>query len=180
MVDQVFPIEKVRSCFPSLGRIVGEREAVFFDGPGGRQVPSSVTEAMSDYLLSSNANTGMSFATSLETDEIISEALQACADFIGCDDPAEIVFGQNMTRLNFQLAGALSRTWGPEDEVVVTRLDHDGNVGPWSLAAEWSGASLRKIGIRKEDCTLDMDSAFEAITERTVLVAVGALSLIHI
>ena len=176
MVDQVFPIEKVRSCFPSLGRIVGEREAVFFDGPGGSQVPSSVTEAMSDYLLSSNSNTGMSFATSLETDEIISEALQACADLIGCYDTAEIVFGQNMTSLNFQLAGALSRTWGPEDEVVVTRLDHDGNVGPWSLAAEWSGASLRKIGIRKEDCTLDMDSAFEAITERTVLVAVGAAS----
>ena len=166
MVDRVFPIEKVRSCFPSLGRIVGEREAVFFDGPGGSQVPSSVTEAMSDYLLSNNANTGMSFATSMETDEIISEALQACADLIGCYDPAEIVFGQNMTSL----------TWGPGDEVVVTRLDHDGNVGPWSLAAEWSGASLRKIGIRKEDCTLDMDSALEAITERTVLVAVGAAS----
>ena len=77
MVYRVFPIEKVRSCFPSLERIVGEREAVFFDGPGGSQVPSSVTEAMSDYLLSNNANTGMSFATSLETDEIISEALQA-------------------------------------------------------------------------------------------------------
>ena len=150
--------------------------AVFFDGPGGSQVPSSVTEAMSDYLLRSNANTGMSFETSLETDELISETLQSCADFIGCDDPTEIVFGQNMTSLNFQLAGALSRTWGPDDEVVVTRLDHDGNVGPWSLAAEWCGATLRKIGIRPEDCTLDMESAHEAITERTVLVAVGAAS----
>ena len=176
MVDQVFPIEKIRSCFPSLGRIVGEREAVFFDGPGGSQVPSSVTDAMSDYLLSSNANTGMSFATSLETDELISDVLQTCADFIGCDDPTEIVFGQNMTSLNFQLAGALSRTWGPGDEVVVTRLDHDGNVGPWTLAAEWSGATLRKIGIKSEDCTLDMESAYESITERTVLVAVGAAS----
>ena len=176
MVGQVFPIENIRSCFPSLGRIVGEREAVFFDGPGGSQVPSSVTDAMNDYLLSSNANTGMSFATSLETDELISDVLQACADFIGCDDPTEIVFGQNMTSLNFQLAGALSRTWGPGDEVVVTRLDHDGNVGPWTLAAEWSGATLRKIGIKSEDCTLDMESAYESITERTVLVAVGAAS----
>ena len=176
MVDQVFPIEKIRSCFPSLERTVGGRKAVFFDGPGGSQVPSSVTEAMSDYLLRSNANTGMSFETSLETDELISETLQSCADFIGCNDPTEIVFGQNMTSLNFQLASALSRTWEPGDEVVVTRLDHDGNVGPWSLAAEWSGATLRKIGIRAEDCTLDMESAHEAITERTVLVAVGAAS----
>ena len=176
MVDQVFPIEKIRDCFPSLERTVGGRKAVFFDGPGGSQVPSSVTEAMSDYLLRSNANTGMSFETSLETDILISETLQSCADFIGCDDPTEIVFGQNMTSLNFQLASALSRTWEPGDEVVVTRLDHDGNVGPWSLAAEWSGATLRKIGIRPEDCTLDMESAHETITERTVLVAVGAAS----
>ena len=176
MVDQVFPIEKIRDCFPSLERTVGGRKAVFFDGPGGSQVPSSVTEAMSDYLLRSNANTGMSFETSLETDVLISETLQSCADFIGCDDPTEIVFGQNMTSLNFQLASALSRTWEPGDEVVVTRLDHDGNVGPWSLAAEWSGATLRKIGIRPEDCTLDMESAHETITERTVLVAVGAAS----
>ena len=172
----MFPIEKIRDCFPSLERTVGGRKAVFFDGPGGSQVPSSVTEAMSDYLLRSNANTGMSFETSLETDVLISETLQSCADFIGCDDPTEIVFGQNMTSLNFQLASALSRTWEPGDEVVVTRLDHDGNVGPWSLAAEWSGATLRKIGIRPEDCTLDMESAHETITERTVLVAVGAAS----
>ena len=176
MVDQVFPIEKIRDCFPSLERTVGGRKAIFFDGPGGSQVPSSVTEAMSDYLLRSNANTGMSFETSLETDVLISETLQSCADFIGCDDPTEIVFGQNMTSLNFQLASALSRTWEPGDEVVVTRLDHDGNVGPWSLAADWSGATLRKIGIRPEDCTLDMESAHETITERTVLVAVGAAS----
>ena len=175
-VDSVFPIEKVRSCFPSLDRIVGGREAVFFDGPGGSQVPSSVTDAMSEYLLRHNANTGMSFATSLETDELISEVLQACADFIGCNDPTEIVFGQNMTSLNFQLASALSRTWKEGDEVVVTRLDHDGNVGPWSLAAEWSGATLRKIGVNREDCTLDMESANEVITERTVLVAIGAAS----
>ena len=172
----MFPIEEIRSRFPSLDRKIEGRQAVFFDGPGGSQVPTSVTNAMSEYLLRSNANTGMSFATSLETDEIISEALIACADFIGCDDYSEVIFGQNMTSLNFQLAGALSRTWGPNDEVVVTRLDHDGNVGPWALAADWSGAKLRKIGINPEDCTLDMESVNEAITERTVLVAVGAAS----
>ena len=172
----MYPIDEIRNRFPSLGRMVGDRRAVFFDGPGGSQVPSSVVDAMSEYLLRHNANTGMSFATSLETDQVISESLQACADFIGCNDPTEIVFGQNMTSLNFQLANALSRTWGPGDEVVVTKLDHDANVGPWSLAAKWSGATLRKIEINQEDCTLDMESVNELISERTVLVAVGAAS----
>ena len=171
-----YPINQIRGAFPGLERTLGGVRAIFFDGPGGSQVPSSVAEAVSEYLLHKNANTGMSFATSVETDQVISEALQACADFIGCSDPSEVVFGQNMTSLNIQLAGALSRTWSSEDEVVVTRLDHDGNVRPWVLAAKWSGASIRKIDVDPSDCTLDMDSVIESICDRTALVAVGAAS----
>ena len=172
----MYPLEKIRRSFPSLSRKFDGREAVYFDGPGGSQVPQSVANAVSHYLLNHNANTGMSFATSIETDEIITETLVACADFLGCSDPNEIAFGQNMTSLNIQLASALSKTWGPDDEIVVTKLDHDGNVRPWSLAAEWSGASLKKIEVNPDDCTLDMVSMAESITESTVIVAIGAAS----
>ena len=172
----MYPLEKIRSSFPSLSRKFNEREAVYFDGPGGSQVPQSVADAVSNYLLNHNANTGMSFVTSIETDEIITETLSACAEFLGCSDPTEIAFGQNMTSLNIQLASALSKTWGPGDEIVVTRLDHDANVRPWSLAAEWSGASLKKIEVNPDDCTLDMGSVAESISESTVLVAIGAAS----
>ena len=172
----MYPLEKIRGSFPSLSRKIDGREAVYFDGPGGSQVPQSVADTVSNYLLNHNANTGMSFATSIETDQIITETLSACAEFLGCSDPNEIAFGQNMTSLNIQLASALSKTWGPGDEVVVTRLDHDGNVRPWSLAAEWSGASLKKIDVNPDDCTLDMESVAESISESTVLVAIGAAS----
>jgi cysteine desulfurase family protein (TIGR01976 family) len=171
-----YPIGKIRSAFPALSRVVGNESAIFFDGPGGSQVPKSVADAVSKYLLHQNANTGMSFATSVETDNVISESLQACADFLGCNDCREIVFGQNMTSLNIQLASALSRTWKPGDEIVVTEMDHDGNVRPWVLAAEWSGAVVRKIEVDPEDCTLDEKSIQSEINERTVLVAVGAAS----
>ena len=172
----MYPLEKIRGSFPSLSRKFNEREAIYFDGPGGSQVPQSVADAVSNYLLNNNANTGMSFVTSIETDEIITETLSACAEFLGCSDPNEIAFGQNMTSLNIQLASALSKTWGPGDEIVVTRLDHDANVRPWSLAAEWSGASLKKIEVNPDDCTLDMGSVAESISESTVLVAIGAAS----
>tara|TARA_B100000927_G_scaffold276227_1_gene256852 strand:+ start:1079 stop:2323 length:1245 start_codon:yes stop_codon:yes gene_type:complete len=172
----MYPLEKIRGSFPSLSRKFKEREAVYFDGPGGSQVPQSVADAVSNYLLNNNANTGMSFVTSIETDEIITETLSACAEFLGCSDPNEIAFGQNMTSLNIQLASALSKTWRPGDEIVVTRLDHDANVRPWSLAAEWSGASLKKVEVNPDDCTLDMKSLAESISESTVLVAIGAAS----
>ena len=91
--------------------------------------------------------------------------MRACADLIGCDDHREIVFGQNMTSLTIQLASALSRTWGPNDEVVVTRSDHDANVRPWVLAAQWSGATVRWIDIDPADCTLRVETIEESINE---------------
>ena len=171
-----FPIEDVRSRFPGLQRVVNGHRAIFFDGPGGSQAPESVGDAVRHYLMHQNANIGMSFATSVETDALIKETMEACADFVGCEDHREIVFGQNMTSLTIQLASALSRTWGPGDEIVVTRLDHDANVRPWVLAAEWSGATVRRVDVNPDDCTHNVESLNSSINDNTVLVAVGAAS----
>ena len=174
MVD--YPIAEIRSRFPGLDRIVNGNRAIFFDGPGGSQSPESVGRAVKHYLLHQNANVGMSFATSRETDFLIEETMRACADLVGCEDYREIVFGQNMTSLTIQLASALSRTWGPGDEIVVTRSDHDANVRPWVLAAKWSGASIRWIDIDSNDCTYRAETIDSSIGESTVLVAIGAAS----
>ena len=171
-----YPIAEIRSRFPGLNRMVNGNPAIFFDGPGGSQSPESVGEAVKHYLLHQNANVGMSFASSKETDKLIDETMRACADLVGCSDYREIVFGQNMTSLTIQLASALSRTWGPGDEIVVTRSDHDANVRPWILAAKWSGATIRWIEIDPDGCTYRAESIESSIGERTVLVAIGAAS----
>jgi len=171
-----YPIEQIRSRFPGLNRQVSEHQAIFFDGPGGSQSPESVGDAVKHYLLHQNANVGMSFATSIETDELIDETMQACADLLGCTDHREIVFGQNMTSLTIQLASALSRTWNSDDEVVVTRSDHDANVRPWVLAAQWSGAKIRWIDIDPSGCTHRIETINQNINENTVMVAIGAAS----
>jgi len=155
---------------------VNGNQAIFFDGPGGSQSPESVGDAVKHYLLHQNANVGMSFATSRETDALIEETMRACADLVGCGDYREIVFGQNMTSLTIQLASALSRTWGPGDEVVVTRSDHDANIRPWVLAAKWSDATVRWIEIDPDDCTHITETIDSSINENTVLVAIGAAS----
>ena len=171
-----YPIDEIRSRFPGLQREENGNQAIFFDGPGGSQSPESVGEAVKHYLLHQNANVGMSFSTSKETDALIEEAMRACADLVGCEDHREIVFGQNMTSLTIQLASALSRTWGPGDEVVVTRSDHDANVRPWVLAAQWSGAAVKWIDIDPKDCTHRTETIDQNINESTVMVAIGAAS----
>jgi cysteine desulfurase family protein (TIGR01976 family) len=164
----------IRSQFPALAQQVGGRPAVFFDGPGGTQVPQRVIDAIGSYLAHANANTHGAFLTSRRTDETIAAAHAAMADFLGCD-PDEVVFGPNMTTLTFAISRAIGRGLGPGDEVVVTRLDHDANVAPWR-ALEERGVTVRAVDVDIEDCTLDMDDMRRQINEHTRLVAVGYAS----
>jgi cysteine desulfurase family protein (TIGR01976 family) len=164
-----------RERFPALALEIEGRRQVFFDNPGGTQVPQSVADAMSRYLLTSNANTHGTFATSRRSDEIIVAAHEAMADLLNAATPEEIVFGQNMTSLTFAVSRALGATMGEGDEIVCTLLDHDANIAPW-LALQERGVVVRFADIDAEDCTLDYDHLEGKINERTKLVAVGFAS----
>ncbi|WP_434150006.1 cysteine desulfurase-like protein [Methylocaldum gracile subsp. desertum] len=167
-------LEWIRSQFPALAQGTGSQRPVFFDGPGGTQVPQSVMDAMSRYLATSNANAHGAFATSRRTDELIASARSAVADFLGCS-AGEVIFGANMTTLAFAFSRAIGRSLKPGDEILVTRLDHYANVSPW-YALEEVGAVVRVVDIHLEDCTLDMSDLERQISERTRVVAIGYAS----
>lgn len=171
----MFDVHAVRQQFPALHELFDGRPGIFFDNPGGTQVPQRVINAVSDYFIRNNANTHGVFATSVRSDVVIDNARQAAADLLGADTD-EVVFGNNMTSLTF----ALSHTLVPElkagDEVLVTRLDHDANVSPWLRMAEDAGATVRWADIDTESCTLDMEHLHSLVTPKTKLVAVGYAS----
>ena len=173
---RTFDVDRYRARFPALLRQERGRPVVFLDGPGGSQVPDRVIEAVSGYLSRTNANTHGAFATSRESDAVLEEAHAAAADLVGTRDPGCVVFGANMTTLTLALARALSRTWAPGDEVLVTRLDHDANVAPWLQAAADAGATVRHVSFRAADCTLDLDDFRAQLGPRTRLVALGCAS----
>jgi len=165
----------VRSQFPSLAQSVNGSPAVFFDGPGGTQVPQRVIDAIANYLRHDNANTGGAYATSRRTDAMIAEARAAMADFLHCGAD-EVAFGPNMTTLTFAVSRALGRDLGPGDEIVLTRLDHDANFSPWLQMAEDRGVTVRIAEIHNNNCTLDLADLASKINEKTKLVAVGYAS----
>jgi len=169
-------VAALRRQFPGLSRRVGDRPAVFLDGPAGSQAPQRVIDAVGHVLAHSNANHDGPFATSRECDAMLEEAHRAAAELLGGDDPDCVAFGPNMTTLTLALSRALARTWQPGDEVLLTRLEHDANFTPWVLAAGDAGATVRYVGIRRDDCTLDLDDLRNKLNERTRLVAVGAAS----
>ena len=164
----------VRSQFPSLAQTVNGHPAVFFDGPGGTQVPRQVIDAISTYLTRDNSNIGGAYQTSRNTDRVVAEARAAMADFLNCGAD-EIVFGQNMTSLTYAISRSIERELGPGDEIVLTLLDHDANFSPWK-ALEEKGVIVRAAKFNPADCTLDMHDLARLITSHTKLVAVGYAS----
>ena len=164
----------IRAQFPALTQQINGEPIIFFDAPGGTQIPGSVLDAMSDYLVRSNSNAHGAFATSVRTDQLIASARLASADLLGCAAD-EIVFGANMTSLTFTLSRALSREWQPGDEIIVTRLDHYANVSPWR-ALEEKGVVVRTLEIEVGECTLKMNDLEALLNERTRLVAIGYAS----
>ena len=162
----------IRAQFPALRREEHGTTVAWFDGPGGSQVPQSVIDAISSFLSRGGSNHGGAFAASRESDEAHEIARAAVADLFGARPDDHIAFGMNMTSLNFSLSRALSATWAPGDEVVVTRLDHDANVAPWLRAAADRGATVRWVPFNPTTYRLDLDRLAEVVGSRTKVVAI--------
>jgi cysteine desulfurase family protein (TIGR01976 family) len=174
MVDQT--LDARRAAFPALRRVHNGHPVAYFDGPGGTQVPTVVAAAVSDYLLHHNANTDWEYPTSIETDAMIAASRSAFADLLNARSVEEIAFGNNMTTLTFHLARSLGRGWGPEDEVVVTELDHQANVAPWTAIARERGITVRTVRFDPVTGELDLGELARMVGPRTRLVAIGAAS----
>lgn len=170
----ILDLDWIRAQFPALRQEIDHHPIVFFDGPGGTQVPSRVIDAIAHYLVTSNANLHGAFATSARTDALMEQARSAMADFLGCD-PDEVVFGANMTTLTLAMSRSIGRELQPGDEILVTNLDHDANVAPW-LALEERGVTVQTVDIHPSDCTLDLADLERKLSVRTKVVAVGYAS----
>lgn len=168
-----YDVRTVRTHFPALAAGYAH-----FDGPGGSQVPDVVAAAVAGALTAPIANRGRITAAERTADDIVTGARAAIADLLGAS-PGGVVFGRSMTQLTYDFARALAAAWGPGDEVVVSRLDHDANVRPWVQAAEAVGATVRWVEFDRDTTELTAGDVRRALTPSTMLVAVtGASNLL--
>jgi cysteine desulfurase family protein (TIGR01976 family) len=163
-LGQMGDVEAVRARFSSL-----QDGFAFFDAPGGSQVPDEVGEAIARTLREASANLGAVYATSLRVKEILETAEGHASRFLGCE-PHEVIFGANMTSLNFTLSRTAGRSFEPGDEIIVSSLDHDGGVAPWLELAHDRDLVVRHIELNA-DTTMDYDDLASKLSERTRVVA---------
>ena len=156
--------EAVRRRFSSL-----QDGFAFFDAPGGSQVPDEVGDVIARTLREASANLGAGYATSLRVKEILEQAEARAARFLGCATE-EIIFGANMTSLNFTLSRTAGRAFEPGDEILVSSLDHDGGVAPWLELAHDRDLVVRHIELNP-DTTLDYADLEAKLGPRTRVVA---------
>jgi cysteine desulfurase family protein (TIGR01976 family) len=141
----------------------------FFDAPGGSQVPDEVADAVARTLREASANLGAVYETSRRVAKILEQAETCAARFLGCE-PHEVIFGPNMTSLDFMLSRTAGRTFEPGDEILVSALDHDGGVAPWLELAHDRDLVVRTVELLP-DTTFDYDDLESKLTERTRVVA---------
>jgi cysteine desulfurase family protein (TIGR01976 family) len=157
-------VESVRSRYSSLAG-----GFAFFDAPGGTQVPDEVGAAIARALREASGNLGAPYATSRAAEAILERAKRDGGRFLGCT-PDEVVFGANMTTLNFTLSRVAARDFERGDEVIVTALDHDAGVAPWCELADDLGLVVRVVETT-DDLQVDLDDLRSKLTERTRVVA---------
>ena len=171
ITSKPFDINAVRRKFPALKQVIKGIKPVYLDNPGGTQVPSSVIEALRDYLITANSNHMGAFLTSRLTDQTIHDARVAMADLLNAPGPQNIVFGQNMTTLTMHFSRSIGLTLGKGDEIVLTHMDHDANVSPWLLMARDHSLTVRWVDWDTETGRLNMQQMADVIGPKTKLVA---------
>ncbi len=165
-----FDVGTIRAAYPALAD-----GHAYLDGAAGTQLPNSVIDAIAGAYRAGIGNSGGAFPASRRSDVITDECRRAVADLTG-GEPGGVILGPNMTTLTYRLARTLAAGWGPGDEVVVTRLDHDANVRPWVQAAAAAGATVCWADVQLPEGDLPVAAFAGLISERTRLVAVTAAS----
>lgn len=166
-----FPVQLVRDQFPALNS-----PSIFFDNPAGTQVPRQVVDAVSSSLIRAASGPGGYFQASREAESIYNRAHSSMAELLGGTSGREILIGQSMTMLTFQISRALGRGWKPGDEIIVTRMDHEGNIAPWVRLAEENGFTIRWLPFNRETWRIEPNDLKALLNEKTRLVALNYAS----
>ena len=171
-----FPIDIVRREFPALSRSRGSGPHVFMDNPAGTQLPRRVVDAVANALVEAASNYGGHFDGSRNAEAIHAAAHRAMADFANARSANEIVVGPSMTALTLHVSRSLGRRFSPGDEIIVTRMDHEGNVSPWLLLADDLGLVVRWLPFNRDTWRIEPEDLETLLGPRTRLLALNCAS----
>jgi len=171
-----FPNQIIRNEFPSLALSHQGQPRIYLDNPGGTQVPKQVIEAVSRGMIEASSNYGGFFPNSDAAVATWDSAHQAMADMLGAASMKEIIIGQSMTSLTFHMSRNLAHKFKAGDEIIVTKMDHEGDVSPWLRMAEDVGMVVKWVTFNKESWRIENEDLEAQLSDKTKLVALNYAS----
>ncbi|UCZ52565.1 cysteine desulfurase [Bacillus shivajii] len=170
-------VQEVRKMFPILDQQVNGKPLVYLDSAATSQKPKQVIDKIDDYYrrYNSNVHRGVHTLGTYATDgyEGAREKVRA---FIKAKSTEEIIFTRGTTTAINLVASSYGRdNLGPEDEIVITPMEHHSNIIPWQQVARTTGATLKYIPLQK-DGTIDLKDVEETVTDKTKIVSVMHVS----
>ena len=171
-----FPIDVVRDAFPALASQTDSGSTVFLDNPAGTQVPRQVADAVAAAMLTASSNLGGHFNQSRAAEDIWHGAHEAMADMLGAATAREIIIGPCMTALTLHMSRSIGRELAPGDEIIVTRMDHEGDISPWLHLAQDRGLVVKWLPFNRETWRIEPQDLAETLTDRTRVLALNYAS----
>ncbi len=176
MTPLKFPVSDIRALFPALSQIDNGQLRTYLDNPAGTQVPASVAQAVANYMLTDASNMGGHFKTSLNTDAAVLKAHKDAALFLGAKSEREVIIAQSMTTLTFHMSRSICRDFQPGDEIIISRVEHEGNVGPWLEIAKDKGLEIRWVEFNTDSWLVEPEALAAQLTDKTKLVCLNFAS----
>lgn len=164
--DNGFPAQALRKQFPALARA---GDFAFFDNAAGAQIPQASFDAVNHLLVANNAQRGGRFYHSIAVDETVARGRASIAAFLNARRPEEVALGMNATSFIRTISLAIGQSLQGRDEIIVTELDHEANIGTWLALAPF-GAKFVWWKLRK-DGNLHLEDLEPLLSPRTRLVA---------
>lgn len=173
---QKFPIDDVRSKFPALSSAANGKYPLVFDNPAGTQLPQTVIDAVVFGMTNAASNLGGHFNGSIAADDIWTRAHEAMVDLLGANSMREIIIGPSMTTLTLHISRSIGRSLQAGDEIILTRMEHEGDVSPWLLLAEDLGLVVRWLPFNTETWKIEPDDLRAIISDKTKFMALNYAS----
>ena len=169
-------VKKIRSDFPILSRKVNGQDLIYLDNAATSQTPKQVIDVIVDYYsrLNANIHRGVHKLSQEATDAYEAARIKIQKHF-NASESYEIIFTAGTTESINLIASGYSQILKPEDELIISALEHHSNIVPWQMLCEKTGSNLRVIPMRP-DGTLDMNAYQALLSSKTKLVFVNHVS----
>lgn len=164
-------IQALRTQFPILSRQIDGKPLVYLDNAASTQKPQAVIDAITSFYTECNANVHRgAHSLSDEATRRYEQARDSVAKFIHANRREEVIWTAGTTEAINLVANGLAERMDPNDEVLVTEMEHHANLVTWQQACKKAGATLKVAAIH-DNGELDIESFKALLSERTRLVA---------